>query len=116
MKYATLLVGLAIVMASIASARAENTIPSAYRGAWCLTDNNGNVQQYKRCRETDGEQDWEIQPHLMTNGEAICIPLAIVTKRNLLSVRFECSTPEWKDVFTQSMQLSADGQRLTIKD
>lgn len=106
----------AIVLASIATARADNIIPAAYRGAWCLTDNNGNVRQYKRCRETDGEQDWEIQPHLQTNGEAICIPLAIVAKRNLLSVRLECSTPEWKDVFTQSMQLSADGQRLTVKD
>lgn len=106
----------AIVLASIATARADNIIPAAYCGAWCLIDNNGNVQQYKRCRETDGEQDWEIQPHLMTNGEAICIPLAIVAKRNLLSVRFECSTPEWKDVFTQSLQLSADGQRLTVKD
>src|SRR5262245_2439613 len=45
-KPATLLLGLAIVLASIAAARAENTIPAAYRGAWCLTDNAGSAPRF----------------------------------------------------------------------
>jgi hypothetical protein len=49
MKYATALLGLAIVLASIATARAESAIPAAYRGIWCETDNNGSVLGYRKC-------------------------------------------------------------------
>jgi hypothetical protein len=74
------------------------------------------VRQYKRCREADGEQDWKIRSRLITNGEANCIPLTVIAKRDSLSVRSECRATDWKDTVTQDMQLSADGQRLTIRD
>lgn len=117
MKYATLLLGFAILLAGALAARAEPPeIPAAYRGTWCEISNLGNAREYKRCRATDGEQDWQIQARRITNGEAICTPLAVVAKRGSLSVRAECRTADWKDVIVQDMQLSADGQRLLIKD
>lgn len=116
MKYATLLLSAAIMLASIVTARADNIIPAPYRGVWCEISNLDNAREYKRCRTADGEQDWEIRERIITNGEANCVPLTVIAKRGSLSVRSNCRTADWHDVVTQDMQLSADGQRLLIRD
>jgi hypothetical protein len=121
MKYATLLLGAELLLASFVTARAEPPkIPAAYHGQWC-----GTGEVYKRCRlEISGELGdnifLEILPHhlVFNSGDFTCIPLAVVTKNNVLFVRLKCGGEGWDEAsfVSHKLQLSRDGQVLVMRD
>jgi hypothetical protein len=55
MKYATPLLGLAILVASVVTAAAAPQIPAQYHGEWCAISRHGKVPKenwvHKRCRD-----------------------------------------------------------------
>jgi hypothetical protein len=61
MKYATPLLGLAILVASIAGAAAGPRIPPQYHGEWCAIRSDEKKEIYKRCRDRYANETGGIQ-------------------------------------------------------
>jgi hypothetical protein len=84
MKYATPLLGLAILMASVVAAAAEPQIPQQYHGEWCTISHNEQKSVFKRCRdrynnETGGLQ---IRTHHYDALETRHTPTKVIPYRN----------------------------------
>jgi hypothetical protein len=110
---------LAIVLASIATARADNIIPAAYHGAWCniSTDLGAPEQKFKQCPEINGEQDLKITARAMTNDEALCSILSIKPERKSIVVQSRCRVPPNKsNTVTERLQLNGNTLTITYLD
>jgi hypothetical protein len=118
MKYATILLGLAFVLASIATAQAAEPIPAQYRGSWCHPKQQG---PYYRCREVSNEGDaWIGSREFYASGEWRCKPLAITAVPGGHQVRAVCrhvdAAPDDKGKpELQRWRLSPNGRRLEVK-
>jgi hypothetical protein len=129
MKYATPLLGLAILVASVLAAAAAPRIPAQYHGTWCWIEphNADKVTPptkwtYKRCREVMSEGDFVVRASDIRSPEANCKLINIVALHVGHRVQAECvyvadGTPAPDQSWPMNVQwhLSDDGRYLMEK-
>jgi hypothetical protein len=87
MKYATLILGLAIALASVLAARAD-TIPAAYRGTWCQSAKSS--EKWQRCRYRDPPMT--IKATAILTDETTCALAGKITPAgNGIMGKFRCA-------------------------
>jgi hypothetical protein len=118
MKYATLLLGLAILMANVVVAKAAEQIPAQYHGYWCEIEPAQNQSLYKRCREPDSEAAISIRARDIECGEGVCKLLAITAIPGGHKVRARCQgtyTDQGPFIQVEHWRLSPNGRRLEVR-
>jgi hypothetical protein len=118
MKYTTL--ALAILMAVVATARAESQIPPQYHGEWCDVRSDESKSVLKRCRDRYANADGGLQINARYYDalETRHVPTKISRYKNghKIETTWTHDTGEkGTSLAPQYWRLSPDGRRLVIE-
>jgi hypothetical protein len=125
-KYATIPLGLVLVLASIAAAQAAELIPAQYHGSWCPIKTNAPDSKrtiYERCRDIGDQQLGINSRGIAVIDEVGCRPLAIKSVRDGHKLRCRCGSfnqigtvgPKEYWIVTERWRLLANGRRLEVE-
>jgi hypothetical protein len=122
MKYATLILGLAILMVGVVTAAAEPQIPSQYHGEWCaISQSNEQKTVFKRCRDRydNDKGGLRIRARYYDALETRHTPTQIVRYRNGHKIEGTWSQPDSSDKDVPEgpdyWYLTQDGRYLIIE-
>jgi hypothetical protein len=99
MKYATLILGAAILLALIGTANAGPKLPPEMHGVWCEARTVKSTTSYNRLTDDDGPEKINIGPNGFSTVEYMCEIVNGLVERGKYALTLKCSetpTNTWR--------------------